>query len=325
MQFLAYILALIVLTPDWALSHGFRGNRGAVRASAGFVRSGSTATVRPRLGAFSHSVVDGRIIIPYSPRSGAHFRRGSFVRFTLPPLVIQRFYPPFIYYHPHQYHPWLAPYGYFPYRSGLAIIQVPALSHSMVASSVTPALAAEQFAPAPLLDRSSTRTVPGQLAPFDPTPQEVVDRMLTLAGVKNGDLLYDLGSGDGRVLIAAAKRYGVKAVGFEVDPGLVKLAREKINQEKLEQRVEVRHQDFMTADLSSASVVTLYLSHDGNHALKPLLLRQLQPGARVVSYTFDMGDWPPKIAESYRDGAGNVHTLYFWEIAQPAAYSEKPS
>jgi hypothetical protein len=79
-------------------------------------------------------------------------------------------------------------------------------------------------------------------------------------------------------------------VGFEVDPGLVKLAGEKINQEKLEQWVEIRHQDFMTADLSPASVVTLYLSHDGNTALKPLLLRQLQPGARVVSYTFDMGD-----------------------------------
>ena len=88
--------------------------------------------------------------------------------------------------------------------------------------------------------------------------------------------------------------------------------------------MEVRYQDFMTAELSSASVVTLYLSHDGNHALKPPLLRQLQPGARVVSYAFDIGDWPPRIAESY-DGAGNVHTLYFWEMAQPAAYSEKPS
>jgi hypothetical protein len=83
-------------------------------------------------------------------------------------------------------------------------------------------------------------------------------------------------------------------VGFEVDPGLVKLAREKINQEKLGQWVEIRHRDFMTANLSPASVVTLYLSHNGNTALKPLLkpllLRQLQPGARVVSYTFDMGD-----------------------------------
>jgi hypothetical protein len=105
---------------------------------------------------------------------------------------------------------------------------------------------------------------------------------------------------------------------------LVKLAREKIKQENLEQMVEVRHQDFMTADLSSASVVTLYLSRDGNQALKPILLRQLQPGARVVSYIFDMGDWPPKITESYRDGAGNMHTLYYWEVGQPPVYSETP-
>jgi SAM-dependent methyltransferase len=312
MHCFAYILVLILLTPDWAMSNGFRGNRGAVRASAGFVRSGSTATVRPRLGAFSHSVVGGRITIPHSPYSGAHFRRGSF-------------YPPFIYYHPYQYQPWWNRYGYFHYQPGASIIEVPAVSDWRLRSSIMPGMPAEHFAPAPLLERSSTRTIPEQLAPFDPTPQEVVDRMLTLAGVKNGDLLYDLGSGDGRVLIAAAKRYGVKAVGFEVDPGLVKLANEKIKQENVQHLVEVRHQDFTTADLSSANVVTLYLSYDGNHALKPLLLRQLQPGARVVSYTFDMGDWPPKIAESYRDGAGHVHTLYFWEIAQPAAYSEKPS
>ena len=105
-----------------------------------------------------------------------------------------------------------------------------------------------------------------------------------------------------------------------MDPGLVKMAREKIKQENLEQLVEVRHQNFMTADLALASIVTLYLSHDGNQALKPVLLRQLQPGARIVSYTFDMGNWPPKITESYRDGAGDVHTLYYWEIPQSVAY-----
>jgi precorrin-6B methylase 2 len=85
-----------------------------------------------------------------------------------------------------------------------------------------PGLPAEHFAPAPLLERHSVRTSPEQLAPFDPTPTEVVDRMLALAGIKTGDLLYDLGSGDGRVLIAAAKKYRIKAVGFEVDPGIGK-------------------------------------------------------------------------------------------------------
>ena len=326
MHWLAYTLVLIVLIPDWGLSGGFRGGRGAIRAPGGFARSGFTATVRPRLGAFSHSVVGNPIFIPHSHHAGIHFRRGSFVRFALPaPVMIQRFYSPFIYYPSYPYQPWWDRYGYSYYQPGASIIEVPAASDSTLRSSIMPGMPAEHFAPAPLLDRSAARTVPGQLAPFDPTPQEVVDRMLILAGIKNGDLLYDLGSGDGRVLIAAAKKYDVRAVGFEVDPGLVKLARENIKQENLEQQVEVRQQDFMTADLSSASVVTLYLSYDGNTALKPLLLRQLQPGARVVSYTFDMGDWPPKIAESYRDGAGNVHTLYFWEIAQPAVYSEKPS
>lgn len=166
---------------------------------------------------------------------------------------------------------------------------------------------------------------PDQLASFDPTPQEVVERLLALAGVKRGDVVYDLGSGDGRILIAAAKIYGVKAVGFEIDPGLVKLARENVRKEGIEELVEIRQQDFMTADLSPASVVTLYLSNDGNLAVKPKLMRELKPGARVVSYTFDMGDWPPKIAEIYRDAAGDSHSLYFWQISEPIASSDNSS
>jgi SAM-dependent methyltransferase len=324
MRLLVYIVAFLVLTPDCALSQGFRGNHGTVRSHGAFVRSGSAST-RPRnFGASHRSFPRQRITVPRSTVAGLHFRRGSFARFTFGrPLVIYRVYPPFIYYHPYHY-PWWDRYGYFPYRPGAAIIEVPTFSDSAMRNSIVPGLPAQPFAPAPLLDRSSGRTLSEQVAPFDPTPQEIVDRMLTLAGVRDGDLLYDLGSGDGRVLIAAAKKYAVKAVGFEIDPGLVNLARENIKREKLEQVVEVRHQDFMSADLSHATVVTLYLSHDGNQALKPILLRQLQPGARVVSYTFDMGDWPAKITESYRDGAGNVHMLYYWEIPQPAAYSEKP-
>ncbi|MDP2603430.1 MAG: methyltransferase domain-containing protein [Deltaproteobacteria bacterium] len=163
---------------------------------------------------------------------------------------------------------------------------------------------------------------PGQVAPFDPTPQEVVDRMLALAGVQKSDVVYDLGAGDGRVVIAAAKKYGAKAVGFEIDPGLVKLARENVWKQRVEQLVEIRQQDFLTADLSSATVVTLYLSYDGNLALRPQLMRQLKPGTRIVSYTFDMGDWQPKIVEAYRDAAGESHTLYLWEIGAPLAFSD---
>jgi tRNA G37 N-methylase Trm5 len=177
----------------------------------------------------------------------------------------------------------------------------------------------------PLIGNSpidSRLRAPGQLAPFDPTPQEVVERMLALAGVKKGDVVYDPGSGDGRMVITAAKKYAVKAVGFEIDPGLVKLSRENIHKEGVDKLVEIRQQNFMTADLSPATVVTLYLSYDGNLALRPRLMSQLKPGARVVSNTFDMGDWQPKIAETYRDAAGDTHLLYYWEISPPEVYGE---
>jgi hypothetical protein len=162
---------------------------------------------------------------------------------------------------------------------------------------------------------------PGWLAPFDPTPHEIVDRMLTVAAVTNVDVVYDLGAGDGRVLIAAAKKRGARGVGFEVDPGLVKLARENVRREKLDDLVEIRQQDFMSADLSAATVVTLYLSYDGNLAVRPKLMRELKRGARVVSYTFDMAEWQPKIAESYRNAVGERHMLYMWQISDPLVFS----
>ena len=153
-------------------------------------------------------------------------------------------------------------------------------------------------------------------------PQEVVDRMLWLAAVKAGDLLYDLGAGDGRVAIAAAKKYGIKAVGFEIDPGLVKLARENVRKQGVEHLVEIRQEDILTADMSLPSVVTLYLSYDGNLAVRPNLMSQLKPGARVVSYGFDMAEWQPKVSESYRDDSGNSHMIYLWEIGGPLVFGD---
>jgi hypothetical protein len=122
------------------------------------------------------------------------------------------------------------------------------------------------------------------------------------------------------MVITAAKKYGVRAVGFEIDPGLVKLARENVRKQGVEKLVEIRQQNFMTADLSPATVVTLYLSYDGNLVLRPRLMDQLRAGARVVSYTFDMGDWSPKIVETYRDAEGNTHAL--WEMSAPELYGE---
>jgi precorrin-6B methylase 2 len=205
---------------------------------------------------------------------------------------------------------------------GILIIEVPHFVESTVVTSYAPGVVR---ADRRLVEESSGRAPergPGQLAPFDPTPQEVVERMLKLARVKGDDVLYDLGSGDGRLVIAAAKKFGARAVGFELDAGLVKLARENARKAGVENLVEFRQQDFLTADISPASVVTLYLSYDGNLAVRPQLMQQLRSGARVVSYTFDMGDWSAKIAESYRDKAGNAHMLYLWEIGGGVLFSD---
>ena len=219
---------------------------------------------------------------------------------------------------------------FFPHRfpffgnSGILLLDVPSVD---VTTETTPFVPTEGWPqpPANGSPRTDARVrSPGQLAPFDPTSHEVADRMLALAGVRKGDVVYDLGAGDGRMVIAAAKRYGVKAVGFEIDPGLVKLARENIRKQGVEKLVEIRQQDFMKSDLSAATIVTLYLSQDGNLALRPRLMNQLKPGARVVSYTFDMADWAPKITEAYRDAAGDTHLLYYWEISAPELYGDNP-
>jgi precorrin-6B methylase 2 len=204
----------------------------------------------------------------------------------------------------------------------IVIVDAPYFSQTTVITEVAPGVLSEdrrysEKAPSDLPTRA-----PGQLAPFDPTPQEVVERMLTLAGVKSGDVLYDLGAGDGRIVITAAKKYGIKAVGFEIDPGLAKLARENTRKQGMEKLVEIRQQDFLAADLSRASVVTLYLSYDGNLAVRPKLIKELKPGARVVSYTFDMGDWQPKIIESYRDASGNIEMMYLWGMGGVQTFSD---
>ena len=136
----------------------------------------------------------------------------------------------------------------------------------------------------------------------------VVDKMIELAGVKKGDVVYDLGSGDGRIVIAAAKK-GARAVGFDIDPDLVAESRANIKKAGVQDSAEIRNQDILTVDLSPASVVTMYLLPDVNLKLKPNLLSQLKPGSRVVSHSFDMGDWKPDKVERV-DG----RTIYLWII-----------
>jgi len=145
-----------------------------------------------------------------------------------------------------------------------------------------------------------------------PSPQEVVEKMIDLGGVKKGDVVYDLGSGDGRIVIAAAKK-GARAVGFEIDGDLLKQSRENIRAAGVQDSAEIRQQDILTVDLSPASVVTMYLLPDVNMKLRPNLLNQLKPGSRVVSHSFDMGDWKPDKVERVEG-----RTIYLWIIPAKA-------
>jgi SAM-dependent methyltransferase len=128
---------------------------------------------------------------------------------------------------------------------------------------------------------------------FDPTPMRVVRAMLELAEVGPEDVVYDLGSGDGRIVIAAAREFGARGVGIEIDPVLVERARAAARDDGVADRVEFRQGDMYEADLRDATVVTLFLHPEPNLKLRPTLQADLAPGSRIVSYIWDMGDWAP--------------------------------
>jgi ribosomal protein L11 methylase PrmA len=142
---------------------------------------------------------------------------------------------------------------------------------------------------------------------FVPTPQEVVDAMLKLAKVTKNDVIYDLGSGDGRIPIAAAKTYGARGVGIDIDPQRVREANENLKAAGVGDRVKFLNQDLFTTDISEATVVTLYLLPSLNLKLLPKLNAQLKPGTRVVSHSFDMGSAKPLETLNV-----NGRTVYFW-------------
>ena len=150
--------------------------------------------------------------------------------------------------------------------------------------------------------------------PFVPTPPEVVDRMLEMAQVKSGDVIYDLGSGDGRIIIRAAKRYGVKGVGIEIDADLVQRAKDNAFREEVEHLVEFRLQDALTVDVSPATVVTLYMLPEFNAKLRPIFEKQLKPGSRVVSHYFEIQGWVPDKVERIKGDVFHDHTVLLFEI-----------
>jgi SAM-dependent methyltransferase len=148
---------------------------------------------------------------------------------------------------------------------------------------------------------------------YVPSPPEVVDRMLELAEVKKGDILYDLGCGDGRIVVVAAKKYGVKAVGFDVDPDRIRASRENVRKNGVDDLVTIKQQDIFKTDLSKASVVTMYLLPNLNVRLKPQLAK-LKSGSRIVSHSFGMKGAKPKKVERVRLSGGDYKTIYLWVV-----------
>jgi len=145
---------------------------------------------------------------------------------------------------------------------------------------------------------------------FVPTPQEVVDAMLKLASLHPGDVLYDLGSGDGRIAVTAARQYGIRAYGIDIDPQRIQEANQNAKKAGVTSLVQFRREDLFKADFKEASVVTLYLLPELNVKLRPRLLAELRPGTRIVSHQFDMGTWKPDKKVELTAG----RTIYLWTI-----------
>ena len=156
---------------------------------------------------------------------------------------------------------------------------------------------------------------PQRLAPYVPSPPQIVEEMLKIAEVDEMDTVYDLGSGDGRIVITAAQQFGARAVGVEIDHKLIEQTQAKLRELNLSNRVEIIEQDAMKVDLAPASVVTLYLLTSSNELLRPSLEKSLKPGARVVSHDFRISGWKPSRTEVIR-GEARTHTIYLYEVGK---------
>lgn len=164
-----------------------------------------------------------------------------------------------------------------------------------------------------LLVWAQRSAAPQKLAPYVTTPPDVVDRMLALAQVGPNDVVYDLGCGDGRLVITAAKKHGAHGVGVDFDLDRVKDSQHNARQAGVESLVEFRQQDALTVDVSRATVVMLYLLTESNLKLRPILTRTLAPDSRIVSHQFSMGDWAPLTKETITASDGSTHLLYLWK------------
>jgi precorrin-6B methylase 2 len=191
---------------------------------------------------------------------------------------------------------------------GVALIALLGPVAVTTAQSPAPATAPPAAAPAPRKDLD---------VPYVPTPPKVVAEMLAMARVGKNDLLYDLGSGDGRIVIAAAQRFGTRGVGIDIDPERIKEANQKAREAGVTKRVRFIRGDIFEADIRDATVVTLYLLPAVNMKLRPKLLEDLRPGTRIVSHNYDMGDWKPEKVTRMRLPSGE-HTVYYWVVPAKA-------
>lgn len=166
---------------------------------------------------------------------------------------------------------------------------------------------------------AQTTTAPKLDVPYVPTRQVVVDAMLDVAKVKKNDVVYDLGCGDGRIVITAAKKYGATGKGIDLNPERIDEANKNAEEAGVSDLVEFEVGDLFNTDFSKATVVTLYLLPSVNLKLRPILLEQLKPGTRIVSHAFDMGDWQPEQTLKV-DGS----TIYFWTVPEKKSAVKKP-
>lgn len=197
--------------------------------------------------------------------------------------------------------------------AGIACLLAACGDHAAADTAIAPApvAAAAEVAtttPAPP-DADQARPLREPDVVYVPTPEPVVDAMLNLARVQRDDVLYDLGSGDGRIPIRAAERFGIRATGIEINPDRIREANANAEKAGVTDLVEFREEDLFEADFSDASVVTLYLLDSLNEKLRPRLLAELEPGTRIVSHAFRMGDWAPEQTLEVGDS-----TIYLWTV-----------
>ena len=152
------------------------------------------------------------------------------------------------------------------------------------------------------------------LAPYVPTPHEVVDRMLQLAEVNADDVVYDLGCGDGRMVVAAAEKYGARGVGVDIEPHWATESQALAKQRGVDHLTTFRAQDALTVDLSGATVIMLYLVQWSMLKVQPMIKRQVKPGTRIVSQSFEFDDWWPKKTERFVDQEGTTRTIHLWVV-----------